>query len=410
MEYTDEQREASLLDSDRILIESLAGTGKTETVALMIEERIKKGVKPEEILCVTFTNSAVNQLKSRLQSKGIEVNVQTIDSYAYSVVREYFDETGRELYIADQESIARELLLEYGLRASKGDINAFNNLSILNWFGGDISTFKGLPGVDGEDIVVLLKEYDKRKRLFESYDFVDLSFIASEVNKREYREVIIDEAQDSNPAHIKLIETFSNAKLVFVGDEYQSIYGFAGVNPNLLSEYCKDWEKGTLTKSFRSNEKVLEVVNSVFDNGLKLVGGREGGTVMNSGNVFDILGRLVESEGSKALLSRTRYDLMPVVKSLETFGVKVGKSWERDNHTLFEFYASTVHSSKGLEFDSVGIFDLSKTGFKNFDNDDIMSDRLAYVASSRSRNNLFLHTFDGGFPFRVIGEDGRKKE
>ena len=405
--FTGEQLLVAGSGSDLLLVEALAGTGKTETVALLVEERVRGGVAPSEILCVTFTNASVGQLRSRLLSRGVfGVRVQTIDSFALDVVRGLFYSRGWDLVVADYRVLIRDLLRDFGLRDGAGDVNAFYNLSVLNWFGGGgEGVVRGLDGVSADDVGLLLSEYDVRKRQLGGLDFVDIGLLAGEIGCKDlgYSLVVVDEAQDCSPAHLKLLESFGRVNMVFVGDQFQSIYDFAGVSPELFNDYCGDWDRLSLSQSFRSGDNVLSVVNGLFG-GLSLRGvdGLDGDVKLFDG-IGDAVNGLISLDGSKGFLGRTRYDLFPVVRELRGLGKNVGVSWDGSSSDGFEFFASTIHASKGLEFDNVGVFNLGSSGFNS--GGTVLKDvdeRLLYVALSRARRNLFLHSSDGSYP-SVLG-------
>jgi DNA helicase-2/ATP-dependent DNA helicase PcrA len=90
--FTDEQKKVIFNNSDNILLLACAGSGKTFTVANKIAEEIKSGVSPEEILCLTFTVKGAEELKDAVQKYcgASGVNVFTIHSFCYYVIKEYY--------------------------------------------------------------------------------------------------------------------------------------------------------------------------------------------------------------------------------------------------------------------------------------------------------------------------------
>lgn len=410
MEYTDEQISVSQDRSPRLLVKALAGTGKTETVALRIVTLIGEGVSPDEILCLCFTNAAVAQLKSRLESKGINsVKVSTIDAHAHSVFQKWCEENDKTIDLTSGEDIAKKLLTEYGLGSKKGDADKLARMSSLRWFGRPMRI--EIPGIHAEDVDRVLNDYDQEKRYRGVVDFTDILILSSRIKSKQYKEVILDEAQDATAAHTKFIETLTSDRIVMVGDENQSIFEFAGVDPQLFEKYCRGWKVLDLTTNFRSTPQVLNVVNATHGLDIKPLqpSVEKEGKVYFGTNILRVVDNLMSCDGSKGIVGRTKYDMMPIINVLKAVGVDVGCSWEGHNHQDYEYYAATIHASKGLEWDNVCVFNLTENAFKGYvkgdrEETDIIGElRLAYVAASRAKINLFLHSFDGKKPYNIEG-------
>lgn len=408
MELTDEQLAVANAEEERVVVRALAGTGKTQAVTARVTTQYNKGnLVPEETACLSFTNAAVNNATERFSREGIEgITTRTIDSMAFHLVKEFLESKGYELTLTDGKDVMRDLLQRYGLGSSSGEVNAMLQMSNLRWFGRPIKS--SVPGISASDVPQVLSDYDQEKRRRKIMDFNDIIVLASEIPCRKFEEIILDEAQDSNDAHLRFIEHISNGRVVFVGDENQSIYDFSGVNPNLFKDYCSDWHSLPLTKSFRSSSNVLRTVNSVLKDGVSLSPFQQGdpGTVVNGSNVLRCLDAFLELPGSKGILTRTRYGgiVETVVQIVEALGLQPGFSWNGDSRFDSDIYISTVHASKGFEWDNVLVVGLNALGFVGTMEQEVESERrIAYVAASRARKNLVLHSVDGMVPYSYGG-------
>ena len=111
--FTDEQKKVIFNNSDNILLLACAGSGKTFTIAHKIAEEIKSGVSPEEILCLTFTVKGAEELKDDVQKYcgASGVNVFTIHSFCYYVIKEYYKDSGalKEPHVADEVDVGEIL-------------------------------------------------------------------------------------------------------------------------------------------------------------------------------------------------------------------------------------------------------------------------------------------------------------
>ncbi len=127
----------------------------------------------------------------------------------------------------------------------------------------------------------LIKEFEKYKKDNNLYDFLDISKLsikivlehdeAREELKNSFKEILVDEYQDTSDLQELFIQAISNSNVYMVGDIKQSIYRFRNANPNLFKEKYQNYEKGLggfkidLVKNFRSRSEVLENINYIFD-------------------------------------------------------------------------------------------------------------------------------------------------
>ena len=308
-----EQRKIILDKSNSILVVAGAGSGKTLTIVGKIKYLIEKEkVNPEEILCISFTNETVNNLKSKLEynidvftfhklsleilkSHKVYYKIAESDLLEY-IVNEYFESDlfyGDYLeyimnyfkyYIVNNKDISLDIVkLEYNnlFKSYKKLIIKFINLIKSNGHG--INNFrkyiKRNKYIFGKkkrlkNISFLTVMFDIYRIYFEEIhsdlriDFDMMINNASDIiekygMKKYYKYIIIDEFQDTSRIRYKLINSIINecdSKLLCVGDDFQSIYKFSGCTMDLFVNF----------KKYFMNSKVL-YMNKTYRNSLELV-------------------------------------------------------------------------------------------------------------------------------------------
>lgn len=399
MQYTDEQNIVAADRSPRLLVKALAGTGKTETVALRIESLIADGMQPAAIQTLCFTRSARDQLRTRLDSKDLhEVNVTTVHGSAWSVLGEWCKANGREMpRIMTCEKYAKKALTALGISPTDAHTNAILRLH-SGQYNGCLDGIV-LADLTAEELTAGVELFRTLKRKHRVYDFDDLMALAARVAPKSFQEVIVDEAQDLSALQVKFVEGLTSGALTWVGDSNQSIFGFTGVDGGLFDS-LEGWQVLTLSKSFRSTEEILDVANQVTTDALH--SSAHGGTVTVAQMGYDeVAGHVVKSKpsGSHAVIGRGRNSLERIAEAFEASGQIVQRSWA-DPVDGAVVHVSTVHKAKGGEWDSVTVVDLTESGFLGCDVTD-EEKRLFYVAVTRARKTLNLITLDGEIPWKV---------
>jgi superfamily I DNA/RNA helicase len=385
-DYTQDQLAVAHSRAHRLLVEAYAGTGKTATVAQRFQTLIEEGTQQDELLALSFTRSGRDALQARLNSHGIHhVEVRTMDSYA------------REIYKLVHGHVPRMADSDRYLEFALNDAGAHRYLSVndlrrySSWASneGHIS----LPRDLAEIVPEALARYRYYKQRFGTVDFDDLMESVAAVAVGDFTEVVLDEAQDLKRWHLEFIEGLTRNRLTLVGDPYQSVYGFAGISPDALARVRDEWTTLTLRKSFRSKQNLLALPNDLFD--LELESDDEGGTVRLHHDVkqspTDVATRALAHD-VEAILVRTQHEGKLIARALEKHGVKVGCSWgDRQG----DIVVSTVHASKGLEWDRVMIRGLGIEGWRHATVNDAEEKRLLYVALTRARESLDILHFNG---------------
>jgi superfamily I DNA/RNA helicase len=283
------QREAVLHGDGPLLILAGAGTGKTRTLAYRIAYLVERGVPPETILAVAFTNKSADELKERVKrllKKGAKPPaVSTFHSFCVRVLRREIEHLGykRNFTIydtADQLSALKEALRDVRM-VGRGDADAKRVLAAISRAKNEGR--EPDPG-DGTDPYAILAaevapRYASALKAYNAVDFDDLLVLTlklfrdfPEVLERwrgRCKHILVDEFQDTNAVQYRLVALLAGAagNLTVVGDDDQSIYGWRGALPGNILDFTADWPTSkviTLDQNYRSTGHILAAANTVI--------------------------------------------------------------------------------------------------------------------------------------------------
>jgi len=281
-----------------VLILAGAGTGKTRVITSRIAHLIDKGVDPENILAVTFTNKAAREMQARVRQligrrpkkdangeKAPGPVVCTFHSLCVRILRQHIERLGykRNFVIyseSDQLGAIKKILAHISDKAAKAD--AGEVLALLSRFknGGSRAAVFGDPNVAALAEHVKSR-YQSALRACNAVDFDDLILLTLELFdghpealaacRAKYRYVMVDEYQDTNAAQFKLIHqlTAGHGNLCVVGDDDQSIYGWRGAESANLLDMEKHYPRlkvVRLEQNYRSTKTILSAANAVIKN------------------------------------------------------------------------------------------------------------------------------------------------
>ncbi|HKC27897.1 MAG TPA: DNA helicase PcrA [Jatrophihabitans sp.] len=288
-----QQRAAVVHQGGPLLIVAGAGSGKTRVlthrIAYLLAER---GVRPGEILAITFTNKAAGEMKDRVAAlvgpRARTMWVSTFHSMCVRLLRAEGKALGLKssfsIYDADDSKrlltmVARELDLDprrYPARSLAGQIsNLKNELVTPDAWADKASTAPEKVLAD------VYQRYQQRLREAHALDFDDLIMRAvqllqqhpevAEAYRRRFRHVLVDEYQDTNHAQYMLVRELTKggdpAELAVVGDADQSIYAFRGASIRNILEFERDYQDATtimLEQNYRSTQTILSAANAVI--------------------------------------------------------------------------------------------------------------------------------------------------
>ena len=306
-----EQREAVETVRGPLLVLAGAGSGKTKLLTSRIAYLIQNGVKPRNILAVTFTNKAAKEMKERLGNilgenvvkymwvgtfHGIcgRILRENIENYSFQSGKRLdknfsiYDETDSNAVI---KQAIKKLNLDdkvYAPKLVKTVIsNAKNKMQDAYTFATFARDFKS------QKIAQIYEEYENSLNNNNAIDFDDMLMLTvklleqcKEVRQQYYdrfQHILVDEFQDTNMAQYKLINMlYTNLEpdipdersLCVVGDVDQSIYSWRGADYTIILNFQKDFKKTKLIKleqNYRSTANILNVANAIIENNTERV-------------------------------------------------------------------------------------------------------------------------------------------
>lgn len=300
-----EQLEAVTTLDGPLLIVAGAGSGKTRVITYRIAHLLehKKGIGPEDILALTFSKKAADQMRGRvgelIDKNSEDITIATFHSSCYSILNEHSAETGlkNNFHILDNieqhiffKNLIPDLKLDY--YGETTDLSGFTT-AVLRFISrckdelvdedGYAAFIKGLQDMEerkrSEEILAAYRLYQRRNKEFGYLDFGDLIIktiglfrnkkkILAEYQQR-YKYILVDEFQDTNVAQIELITMLANRhkNICVVGDDDQAIYRFRGASYASFvkfKEHFPDLKSFKLTENYRSTKRILRVAENVI--------------------------------------------------------------------------------------------------------------------------------------------------
>lgn len=288
------QREAVYHTDGPLLILAGAGSGKTRVlthrIAYLIGER---GVNPWNILAITFTNKAAEEMRQRVDNLvgfGAEsVWVSTFHSACVRILRRFIDRLGYENHFTIYDTDDQKTLIKEVCRKVDVDTKVFKERSLLSAIssaknemilpdefelnaGGDFANMK---------IAKVYREYEAQMRANNALDFDDLLVKTVQLLQTQpdvlesyqerFRYIMVDEYQDTNTVQFQLVSLLAGKykNLCVVGDDDQSIYKFRGANIRNILDFEHEFPDAKVIKleqNYRSTGNILNAANSVIAN------------------------------------------------------------------------------------------------------------------------------------------------
>lgn len=283
-----EQKKAATFKDGPCLVIAGAGSGKTKVLTTRIANLIENGVKPYNILAITFTNKAAGEMRERVNNiiNAHDAFIGTFHSFGLKIIREnsaLFNLTSAFTLIdtEDQTSIIKKIMKDINITDKmispafiKSKISFIENNMLSD---SEISNF--LISENEKIAVKIYYEYEKILKRNNTLDFDDLLKKPVELfnsNKEvlekyqdKFKYILIDEYQDTNEVQYKLVKLLSKKylNLFVVGDPSQSIYAFRGANYQNILNFEKDFKGCTVIKlpqNYRSTQTILDAANEVI--------------------------------------------------------------------------------------------------------------------------------------------------
>jgi len=275
-----------------LLVVAGPGSGKTRVITRRIARLIERGVKPWEILAITFTNKAAKEMAERVQAliPGTRVWVSTFHRFCARLLREYGRAIGIDANFSifdtqDQSQLLRQVLKDLDFdsthfppakiasRISRAKNNLLTPERYLEKYGEGIGTH--LEAV----VAKVYPEYQQKLLTANGVDFDDLLMhvtillaeneeIRTGLDER-YRFILVDEYQDTNQAQYEIVASLSQIEqnLCATGDPDQSIYGWRGAQIENILRFERDFPKTKLLRleeNFRSTPEILLTADNLI--------------------------------------------------------------------------------------------------------------------------------------------------
>ncbi|HVK14537.1 MAG TPA: UvrD-helicase domain-containing protein [Gemmataceae bacterium] len=284
------QQEAVTHFEGPLLILAGAGSGKTRVITRRVAWLLSQGVRPANILAITFTNKAAGEMKQRVDAlvPGNRVWVSTFHSLGARLLRQYGERIGLDRNFTIYDMDDRNKIVKQALDAAGMDNVKFTPDRI----GGAISRAKNqllTPekyAQTGNDfftntVAQVYAVYQKKLRDANGLDFDDLLYIPALALKLDpdlrteldarFKFVLIDEYQDTNGAQYQIAKSLSvdHRNICVVGDPDQSIYKWRGSDIRNIMDFERDFPDArviTLDKNYRSTPAILRAASALIEN------------------------------------------------------------------------------------------------------------------------------------------------
>ena len=288
----DKQTEAVKAIDGPVLILAGAGSGKTKTLTHRVAHLLSQGVNPENILAVTFTNKAAEEMRNRVNKLLIEncklkienLFIGTFHSLGAKILREEIECLGykKNFVIYDEDdsfSLAKDIINEMNLSRDRFKPGSFLNLiskikseltdlasldagdfyknQFANFYNIYSQRLKASNAVDFDDLITLpVKIYGSRPEILEKY-------------QNQYKYILVDEYQDTNRAQYVLINLLArkNKNIFAIGDPDQAIYGWRHADFRNILNFEKDYPKAKVVKleqNYRSSQNILSAAHEII--------------------------------------------------------------------------------------------------------------------------------------------------
>src|SRR4051812_40111611 len=290
---TDPQREAVTHRDGPLLVLAWPGSGKTRVITHRIACLIESGVSPSQILALTFTNKAADEMQRRVAElvPGARVWLSTFHRFGAKLLRQYASYVGLQQNFTIYDMSDSRQTIKRVIEAK--EINTLNYSP--DRLGEAISAAKNklitadkyeprASSMLGRVVAEVYPAYQERLLASSAVDFDDLLLhvaqllyehaeIRAELDER-FRYVLVDEYQDTNRAQYVILRALSadNPNLAVTGDPDQSIYGWRGADLNNILEFERDYPNVKivrLERNYRSTKRILRVADELIGHNIK---------------------------------------------------------------------------------------------------------------------------------------------
>ncbi len=287
------QKEAVQQTEGPCLVIAGAGSGKTKVLTYKVAYLMQNGVKPWNILAITFTNKAANEMKERVQAlvgNAIDdIWLGTFHSICVRILRKFIDRLGYDNSFVIFDTSDQKTLVKNCLKELQIDSKMFTEKSVIN----EISNAKN-EMLEPEDYIaqysgdyrkdIIGKVYTMYQKKLKDNNAVDFDDIINltikifmnnpdvlEYYSDKFRYILVDEYQDTNKSQFQLVSLLASryGNITAVGDSDQSIYSFRGADITNILNFEKDFPGTAIVKleqNYRCSGNILKAANAVIKN------------------------------------------------------------------------------------------------------------------------------------------------
>lgn len=406
-------------DAKNILVVAGAGSGKTRVLTERIKYLLDRGTDPCDIVAITFTNMAADEMKARLA--GVDnigdAFIGTIHSFANRIYKNS-DEVYRIMTEEEEQLIYEEI---FNLPKYRGQ------LTIKKWLKfKDLEKQASAGRISEEEAWEILSPSErnvlytckgdftrirKRDNIITFDELIEYATAYYESLGASIEHLLVDEFQDIGTLEYKFIRALNAEHYFFVGDDYQAIYGFKGGNVNIFKSLCnrdRTFKTYFLNNNYRSSKEIIDLAEKIIDqvperiHKKAVVCNPRPGTIAidrrdHVERIARILNRDKENWRDWFVLTRTNKEAYQLADLLDDNGINYCFI-HRSELTLEELEDAmksnlvkimTVHSAKGLENKKVilyGNFPIRQPSYlRNPD-----ERRVMYVGVTRAIESLYI--------------------
>jgi len=338
-QLNEQQLSAATANFDKNLIIASAGTGKTSTIVGRIAYLLKNGVKPERILLLTFTNKAAAEMTARLKRYFSASVIDKIEAGTFHAVSyRWLKQRNPKLTLkqpGELKTLFRTVYEKREFHRLNLEIKPFSSTYLYELYSlyqnSCLDTFSSwMEDMYKEHISLLdiyqdiVDEFEKTKQEYGFASFNDLLILTIKTLQEksiEFKEVLVDEYQDTNTLQEALINSLKPESLFCVGDYDQSIYAFNGANIENISTFANRYEGAnvyTLSVNYRSSRDILNLANRVISKNERIYPkelkvGRVGESIPPKLLIFDNLFEQYQSIAEHIKSSNVSYEDIAII-------------------------------------------------------------------------------------------------
>ncbi|MGL5020817.1 MAG: ATP-dependent helicase [Mycoplasmatales bacterium] len=276
-----DQQIAATSINGNILVLAGPGSGKTHTLVFRIIHMINIGINPQDIVLITFTRKAANEIKERVNRLvgNIKIGfIGTFHAFAIHLSNMYQINKGWRILDSEDDLVLLKMVITENNVKFDSKITNKTVLKIMSYSTNTrLSIEQSLVKMGREDLRPELKKLELVKKYYNSYkkrnkylsydDIIDsIVFKAKECSKYLY--LMVDEYQDTNQMQLEFIQSLEIDNVMAIGDDFQGIYSFRGADPNIILNFYNNFKNSKLIilkTNYRSYKNIVTILNKVTD-------------------------------------------------------------------------------------------------------------------------------------------------